>query len=131
MSRSWTITLNPPADWLNSNQRHKRRPDIAIAAWRGLSSALAEYARIPRVERCRITADLRWPDRRRRDSGNYMPTIKCAIDGIVDAGVLIDDDDTHVVELLIRRGEPVASRARGMTQGALTITVTELDEVSP
>lgn len=32
----------------------------------------------------------------KRDSPNYMPTLKALLDGIVDAGVLIDDSDKYV-----------------------------------
>lgn len=125
MSREWRITINAPAEWLNSNQRHKRRPDVTIAAWRNLSSAFAHYCKIPPLGRARVTAELHWVDRRRRDSSNYMPTIKAAIDGLVDARVLTDDDDEHLVELTIRRGEQVPKRQLGV-QGALTLIVHEV-----
>lgn len=125
MSRTWSYTLNAPADWLNINQRHKRRPDVTIAAWRNLSSALAHYCQIPQLGQARVTAELHWADRRRRDSSNYMPTIKAAIDGLIDARVLTDDDDEHLVELTIRRGESAERRKLGV-QGALTLIVTEV-----
>jgi crossover junction endodeoxyribonuclease RusA len=36
-------------------------------------------------------------DRRyRQDVGNNYPTFKACLDGLVDAGVIMDDDDTHV-----------------------------------
>ena len=40
---------------------------------------------------------LRFPDRRRRDLQNYHKTLKALIDRFVDAGVLPDDDATHLV----------------------------------
>lgn len=125
MSREWSYTIFAPAEWLNINQRHKRRPDVTIAAWRGLSSALAQYCKIPPLGRAKVTAELRWVDRRRRDASNYMPTIKAAIDGLVDAQVLADDDDEHLLELTIRRGAPAERKKLGV-QGALTLIVTEV-----
>lgn len=37
--------------------------------------------------------------RYRQDIGNCYPSAKACIDGIVDAGVIADDDDTHLVAL--------------------------------
>jgi Holliday junction resolvase RusA-like endonuclease len=39
-----------------------------------------------------------WFDKRRRDVDNIQPTCKAIIDGIVDAGVIIDDNTYYVVE---------------------------------
>lgn len=44
-----------------------------------------------------LTVRVGWPDKRRRDVANISPTIKALIDGIVDAGLLPDDDDAHLV----------------------------------
>ena len=56
------------------------------------------------LERATIEAVIRYPDRRRRDVHNLVPlVIKPAIDGCVDAGLLPDDDDRHVVSVSIRR----------------------------
>lgn len=40
--------------------------------------------------RCVVT--IHYPDRRRRDAHNLMPTVKAAVDGIVDTGRWIPDD---------------------------------------
>lgn len=39
---------------------------------------------------------LGWPTRVRRDAHNVIPTLKALIDGMVDAGLLPDDDDRHL-----------------------------------
>lgn len=49
----------------------------------------------------RVTATFFHPDGRRRDPDNSMGSIKAAYDGIVDAGLVVDDDAKHM-----RRGEP-------------------------
>lgn len=125
MSREWTYLMWAPARWLNSNDRDKRRPDKVIAAWRGTSSAIAQYAKIPQLQRARITAELRWPDNRRRDAANYMPSIKAAIDGIVLAGVLPDDSDKYLLSLTIQRGPNCERRHVAAFQGALVLTIHE------
>jgi crossover junction endodeoxyribonuclease RusA len=48
-------------------------------------------------DRAQLTVRVGWPDKRRRDVHNLAPTIKALIDGCVDAGLLPDDDDTHLI----------------------------------
>jgi crossover junction endodeoxyribonuclease RusA len=48
-------------------------------------------------DRAHLTVHVGWPDKRRRDVANISPTIKALLDGIVDAGLLPDDDDTHLI----------------------------------
>jgi crossover junction endodeoxyribonuclease RusA len=45
------------------------------------------------------------PDNRRRDVSNLFPSVKAAVDGLVDAGVIKDDNDKFVVALEMVRGE--------------------------
>jgi hypothetical protein len=63
---------------------------------------------VPRMERAHLTVYVSWPDRRRRDVHNVMPTVKAIVDGAVSGpvrprgsepwtrGVLPDDDDRHL-----------------------------------
>lgn len=44
-----------------------------------------------------LTITVSWPNHHRRDVANLMPTFKALIDGAIDAHVLPDDDDTHLV----------------------------------
>jgi Holliday junction resolvase RusA-like endonuclease len=49
------------------------------------------------------------PDKRRRDLDNALASMKAAWDGLVDAGVLVDDDSKHLKlaapEMRYERGE--------------------------
>lgn len=49
----------------------------------------------------RVTATFFHHDDRRRDPDNSMGSIKAVYDGIVDAGLVVDDDAKHM-----KRGEP-------------------------
>lgn len=49
------------------------------------------------MDRAHLTVGIGWPDKRRRDAHNLIPTLKAAIDGIVAAGWLPDDDDAHLI----------------------------------
>lgn len=53
------------------------------------------------IERARVTITYYFPDRRRRDPDNYCG--KMILDGLTRAGILEDDDFSHI-ELTIRSG---------------------------
>lgn len=125
MSRSWTISIDAPAKWLNANDRDKRRPDKVIAAWRDAAAVLARKGKLPKLGACRIIATLHFTNNIRRDAPNYYPTIKACVDGLVIGEVLDDDDDLHVTELTIRRGEKIPAPKYGLP-GRLVLTVVEV-----
>lgn len=85
----WTT---PP---LSANQRmHWARK---ASTTRGLRQAGALLARnAPRTDRLIVTLHWRPKDRRRRDRHNLYPTVKALVDGLVDAGIVPDDDTEHV-----------------------------------
>lgn len=63
-----------------------------------------------------------WADNRRRDPGNWYPTAKAIVDGLVDAGILIDDDHTKVV------GPDMRQRTDKTTKPHIEITLKEDNE---
>jgi hypothetical protein len=66
---------------------------------------------VPHLERVHIIGVLHPKDRQRRDPANWYPSFKACIDGLVDQGVLDDDDHTRVVGPDMRIG-PVVEGAR-------------------
>lgn len=55
-------------------------------------------------QRAHITVTIRFPDKRRRDVSNLYPYVaKPLVDGLVDARVIPDDDDLHVIGPDLRR----------------------------
>ncbi|GAB7044919.1 hypothetical protein [Catenuloplanes indicus] len=129
---TWSLTMPPPAKWLNANDRYKRRPDKEIRAWREAARIYAQGVKLPRLERAHLLVELRFPDARRRDVHNLYPTIKACIDGFVDHGLLPDDSHQYLVGPDLRLGPKCASRPAGIP-GELTFTVTDLsaDGVCP
>jgi hypothetical protein len=104
---SWTITVPIAPLSLNAELKgHWSVRSAHVAQCRESAMWLAKEARIPPMQRVSVTAtELRTPtakgaDRKgRRDLGNFYWTVKGSIDGLVDAGVIADDDETHLVRL--------------------------------
>ncbi|GII84564.1 hypothetical protein Ssi03_25540 [Sphaerisporangium siamense] len=118
--RTWTVVLPAGLGLLNANDRlhhHVKARLTAALRLAGRQAALA--AEVPAIERAHIIGRYCPPDRRRRDVGNLYPSFKAAIDGLVDAGVLPDDDDEHLIGPDMRLGPVVAC-------GRLELVVTEL-----
>jgi hypothetical protein len=66
------------------------------AEWREHFWALAVDQKIPHLDACTIDVRHTVSTRRRVDPVACYPSVKAAIDGIVDAGVLDDDDQHHL-----------------------------------
>ncbi|MBT0772320.1 hypothetical protein KIH74_25470 [Kineosporia sp. J2-2] len=103
-----TIPVIDPHALLNANHRmHWRRKAERTRFWRELAmyttrAALQAGTVVP-MERARIVAQFRFPTGHRRDVGNLAPTVKAIMDGLVDAGLLPDDDDKHLTGPDLRR----------------------------
>lgn len=123
MTRHFTINLPPGLPLLNANQRRhhavkaKLTAAIRAAAMEACSedptmrAALVAAGTGPVMQRAYILGVLHPPSRRRADPANWYPSFKAAVDGLVDAGVLKDDDHTHVVGPDMRIG-PIVKGGR-------------------
>ncbi|MFE0329036.1 hypothetical protein ACFW08_20085 [Streptomyces sp. NPDC058960] len=115
----YVIPLRAGLRLLNSNQRlhYKRRAeytgDIRAAAMEAVSecpalmAALAAAKPGPLFQRAHVLGVLHPPTDGRRDPANWYPSFKAAVDGIVDAGVLEDDDHTRLLGPDMRLGRKV------------------------
>lgn len=112
----YTLVIPNTAGWLNSNDKvggklyYRRAP--VIAQWRKAGKDYAELEGVPRLERAHIVAELCFRDARRRDPNNFYPSVKAAVDGLVDAGVLVDDSHQYLVGPDMRIG-PIVRQSRG------------------
>lgn len=116
-----TITLEPPAAFINLNDRmHHMVKAKLTKAWREATyHEIRANVRPDHYTRARITVAYRFPTNRRREVGNLQPTSKAIVDGLVDAGLLPDDSDTHVVGPDNRRHIPNGSPL-------VTVTIEEI-----
>ena len=51
------------------------------------------------IEKCEISQTIYYPTNRRHDCDNATP--KAALDGLVESGMIIDDDSKHVTKLTL------------------------------
>jgi crossover junction endodeoxyribonuclease RusA len=120
VSQSFTITLPAGLPLLNANRRthhHIRAMRTrliraaaieAVAEHRPLMEALAAAKPGVLFQRARIVGYLRPARAGRADPANWYPSFKAAVDGLVDAGLLEDDDHTRLVGPDMRLGSKVA-----------------------
>lgn len=121
--RTWTVALPAGMQLINANKpMHWHTKAKLIKEVRATTAILARAAKLPRLQRASVVVEYRPPDKRRRDVHNLYPTAKAAIDGLVDAGVLPDDNDHHLLGPDMRRGqhEPL---------GRLVLHITDMGEV--
>jgi hypothetical protein len=125
--RTWRLVIPAGTQLMTLNQRlHFMAAAQRTKTLRETAGWLARAQRIPRLEAAWIVCELTVPDRRRRDPANWMPTAKACVDGLVDAGVLLDDDFRHVRGPDMRLNV-AAHRERYGCTGLFTVCVFELD----
>ena len=107
MSRTWTLTIDAPTHhtrdgktrvlWINANSReHYMARARKTKLWRTAAFEAARRSPIPPLDKARITVTIHKTRGGRYDPGNLAPTAKAAVDGIVDANILPDDDAEHL-----------------------------------
>lgn len=117
--RNYVLTLPPGIKLLNANQRvHYRVRAEQTAAIRAaardacithpkLRADLVTAGDAPVLPHAWILGVIHPASRRRLDPANLYPSFKAAVDGIVEAGVLEDDDHLHVLGPDMRLGAVV------------------------
>ena len=97
------LSLNDRMDW---RTKHRWTKTLRQAAW-----ALAKQAQIPALGSCSVELLYVPRDRRRRDEDNLFATLKPLADGLVDAGVVVDDTP-DLMGKRCRIGDPDSKRPR-------------------
>lgn len=117
MTDAVRIDLPWPLPPLTANQRmhwaHKAKVTREV---RQTAAVLARKA--PKAEMVVVTLHYQPRDKRRRDRHNLWPTVKACVDGLVDAGIVPDDDADH-----LSTPEPVIHQPDG-TGSALWLELT-------
>lgn len=108
--RAWWITSNGRYHWADKARRTRWIRQAATIAARG----------IPPHQRVHVNAYIAFPRNGRADADNAHPTVKACLDGVVDAGVLPDDDSEHVTAITYRRDAPTGRTGMYRLQLVLT-----------
>jgi len=98
---SWTIRYDERPWTLNKERtlHHMARAKL-VKEWRNAFCEAAQNAMMPHMTKVEIVAQpYVLNGRYAQDTGNCFPAVKAAVDGLVDAGVLIDDNANIVVKL--------------------------------
>ena len=98
---SWTLEYEERPWTLNKERtlHHMARAKL-VKEWRHAFCEAAISAQLPLLEMVEIVAQPYVLNARyAQDTGNCFPAVKAAVDGLVDAGVLIDDNAKIVVKL--------------------------------
>lgn len=119
---TWTVTVTSELPMLNLNQRmHWAKKAQLTKHWRRLAYVNAMAAALPtNLGRVHIVAHVTKPTNRQYDAHNLLPTLKAAIDGLVDYGLIPDDTNSHLVGPDLRQG--------GKGDAAIIITITEIEK---
>ena len=124
------LTIPAPCDWLRLNGGHGNRYAKAdlIRQWRQAAAWQAKRQHLPRLPiivdggLVRIVATVHLTTKPSRwEATNWLPTAKACVDGLVDAGVLVDDSNRYVIGPDMRAGDQWADAVLVLTfteQGA-------------
>ncbi len=116
---TWVLDL-PPSDYFTPNSRvHWSKRARCARAWRTAVHMLALQAEIPAQDHVTVALEFFPPDRRRRDADNLVSgVLKHCLDGLVDAGVIVDDSPEFVTARM-----PVIRDVRDDRQAMWLLTV--------
>ena len=113
------VTIPAPCDWVSANDRGGHYAKARkVAAWRASAGLLFRSAMGRRAGFAGpVVVDVlvHRVSNRRSDAMNVADTYKPCIDAAVDAGLIEDDDDTHIHATTFRRGPNMAHPAITLT----------------
>lgn len=116
-----TLDIPAPCDWISSNSRTGWRVKAKLTKqWREAAGWRAKEAGVQSMQRADIAVRVILPTARRRDPHNLIDTFKACCDGLVDVGVLPDDDSTRLTLTRIDLGEPDRTAERGVLRLLIT-----------
>lgn len=121
--RDWVIEIPGRPTTTNDERRGNRHWTQTRELTRNAREAtawLALEAKIPHLRQIAIVVRPILRDRRTQDLVACQPTYKAAVDGLRDAGVIDDDDPTHVVQVTFDPPQLSAGR------DALELTIYEI-----
>jgi len=101
LPRQWILQDNEKPWTVNAERTwHYHKRAKAVRECRERFAWLALEAKVGRVARIKVAVVPLAKDRRGiQDVAACLPAVKAAVDGLVDAGVIVDDDPAHLVSI--------------------------------
>jgi hypothetical protein len=126
--RRWVVVHHARPFTANEVRRHHwswTREQVEV--WRASFWGLAKLEKIPHLDCVRIEVNHWYSRGSSPDVGACAPAVKAAIDGLVDAHVIDDDDPAHLVGITYRPALvlPASWKRPGVT-GALGLVIEEV-----
>ncbi|MFA9432922.1 MULTISPECIES: hypothetical protein [unclassified Egicoccus] len=110
--RSYTLEIPDMPVWNANSRGHHHERARKVRSWRDAVAWIAAADGIPALDLVEIELVMIPADRRRRDVDNIAGVLKPCIDGLRDAGVLIEDDARHVRAVTCRIAQPQPALTR-------------------
>lgn len=107
---AWTLWINIPPLSMNSREHWARKAE-KTKALRTAAYLLAKQQHIPALGKCAVSLTIHPRTNRRRDTDNFVASLKPLCDGLVDAGIVADDHPGFMVKDMPTIGE---SDTRGL-----------------
>lgn len=122
--------------WLNANDRmHWAQKARVTRTWRQAGLITARQQQLPAFERIEIRVWVHKTTARRYDAMNLYPTFKAFVDGLVDYGLIPDDDNEHLLGPIIMQGakhdQPGATIQITAQEAEQGVTVQQLEDAVP
>jgi hypothetical protein len=114
-----TVVIEGPCALLSANRSlHWSKRSVIVRDWR--LAARHDAKGTPAFERAKITVEIMQKAAVLADAGNYYPTVKACVDGLVDAGVLPNDTPSHVLGVELR---PPTKAPKGSRRDLVILTL--------
>lgn len=126
MTGTQEMTVQIPANaWMSSNDRlhwaekYKKTKILRRRSW-----LEARRNGLLPMRKAFVTVHVQYATNLRADPANAYPTVKALVDGLVDFGVLTDDDSKHLPAMTFKRAPGRCSRGWHV----ITLTLVEEDK---
>jgi len=119
LSPNFNSPWAPKAKWFRINARKQYRRDVGLEVRQYVSGMWLRFlAQNPRL---RLTETYYIAGRRKRDLRNLFAAFKAGEDGLVDAGILLGDDDS-----MLEHGPPRIERVKTKAEEGVRVIIEEI-----
>jgi hypothetical protein len=124
--RSWKLAIPGELVSLNAERSaHWSARSRGSQQWRADAKVLGKALGTGCLDQVSVAATPWQAKGKLADAGNHLPSVKAAIDGLVDAGIIPDDSPAHLRTLTMHAPKRSTWRRGGALVDWLEVTITE------